>query len=109
MKIEMKSIPAYEIISKNLGDLNWSPKPYSYANWLKQKLLDMGFTWVDDSAPHFCLQASYILITISPYPNIVIVSERNRSFTSELYCHDSIPQNEDEFEVFWQQLKPKLK
>lgn len=97
-----------KIIDQILADPTWSPKPYSSAKWFTDKLLDMGFYWQDDQPPHFRLQSGNIKIVVSPYVNVVIVDEVKRGFTFEIYYHSSIPQNEVEFDEFWDQIKTKI-
>lgn len=104
----MKSIPSYEIIDQKLADPHWSPKPYSYGKWFIDKLLDMGFYWEDDTPPHFRVRVGNIKVVVSPFPNMVIVDEVKRGFTFEIYYHPEIPQNETEFQEFWDKIKDKI-
>lgn len=94
-----------EIIDAKLKNPEWSPKDYSYGDWFKNKLIEIGFWFKDDQPPHFELQSSNFIIVVSPYPNVVVIFKNNRSFFNEIYCHSTIPQNEEEFEVFWNSIQ----
>lgn len=102
---EMKSI---EYISSHIQGSDFVPMPYSYANWICEHLIGMGFYYEDDQPPHFKMRSGDILITISPYTNIVVVDLFKRSLVHEVYFHKTIPQNLQEFEEFWKNLKSKL-
>lgn len=93
----MKSV---DIINSKLTDPNWVPGHYDRANWFNQKLLDLGFIWDDDTPPHYKLSSNVFRITVSPFPDVVIICESKRSFEMELYCHPTIPQNDVEFDEF---------
>lgn len=97
-----------EIIDDRIKDSNFAFMPHSHADWFRNKLEEMGFRYRDDQPPHFKMNAGDIGVTISPYPNVVIVDEKLRSFTNEIYCHPSIPQNEAEFDEFWNKIKSKI-
>lgn len=93
------------IIDDAVSDPNFAPKPYDYADWFIGRLLEIGFMWEDDQKPHFKLFCRDICITISPYPNVVIVGRRIKSFVREIYCQHGIPVNEDEFNDFFNKIK----
>lgn len=105
----MKQQTSKEIIDGKLANPEWVPMPYSYANFMSAKLLELGFYWEDDTPPHYKLRTADIIVTISPYPNVLIVEKRVRApFPMELYCHKTIPQNENEFNDFWNKFKQYL-
>ena len=101
----MKSIL---LINEILADPNFLPGKYENHQWFANKLLEIGFYWEDDSPPHYKLRASSLIVTISPFPNVVIVDKNCGSFHSEIYCQREIPQNESEFDQFWNNLKSKI-
>lgn len=97
-----------DIISKKLNDPNFCPLPYTRAKWFLDKLESIGLYYDDSTLPHYRMKSNDIIVTVSPYPNIVIIDKNERSFNRELLCLESIPENEVEFENFWNQLKPLI-
>lgn len=96
---------SHNIIDDKIAAPNFVPMPYSYADWFISKLLEVGFIWGYDLAPHYRLISDDIEIIVSPFPNVVIVDKHHRSFVTELYCHPSIPQDETSFELFFSNIK----
>lgn len=94
-----------ELIDSKISSPNFEPKQYDYANWFISQLLDLGFYWECDEKPHFKVRSGDIIVTISPYVNIVIVDELKRGYVIELYCHPTIPQTAEEFNAFWKNIK----
>lgn len=98
-----------EYIGSLLKSENFKPKPYSHADWFCNYLNQvLGFYWEDDTPPHFKLRAGSLIVTVSPYPNIVIVDVHEKVIVTEKYFHPSIPQNQDEFNQFWEKIKPLI-
>ena len=98
-----------EIINRKISDINFIPMSYDHGDWFFAKLLDMGFYWVDDTKPHFKLSDHTLLITISPYPNVVLVEKYCRMpYSVEIYAHSTIPQNETELGIFLNRVLPLL-
>lgn len=94
-----------DIIRQKTSNLDFVPMPYSHGDWFISKLLELGFTWSENTPPHFRLFSGNLKCIVSPYPNVVILDKHERSFTHELYCHPSIPQNEPEFDEFFNNIK----
>ena len=95
-----------EIIQLKISDPTWSPKPHLYGKWFIDKLLDMGFYWEDGQPPHLKVRSGNIIVLTSSYSNVVIVYLQHTAdpaHLTELYCHSLIPQNESEFDEFWNQ------
>lgn len=94
-----------DLIDKILSRPDWTPKPYSYADWFNSKLLELGFYFDNEHLFAYQLKSRDLIITVATHPNIVILDRHNRSFIAELYCQEGIPQNDVEFEQFWKNIK----
>lgn len=80
-------MPSTDIIRQKTSRLDFVPMPYSHGDWFISKLIEIGFTWKDNTPPHYRLVSGKLECIVSPFPNVVILDRHERSFTSELYRH----------------------
>ena len=98
-----------EYIDNLLKSEDFQPKPYSHGDWFCKYLNQvLGFHWDDNQPPHYRLRAGNFLVTVSPFFDVIIVDFNHKAFISEIYFHPSIPQNQEEFDIFWNNLKKIL-